>query len=145
MLNQAHVTTQHTTFLAPVVPVAAPLPFHELPYSPSLLLSLPDLSSALVCNHEFVTACEYGYDGYFEEMYTSDLVFQQRNYTPSELSAFLHEELASSRDALHETTLAWRVGFVFGWLSAFSKYQPALVKHGLRMMVWFVRERNIHS
>ena len=55
MLNQAHVTTQHTTFLAPVVPVAAPLPFHELPYSPSLLLPLPDVSSALVCDLEFVS------------------------------------------------------------------------------------------
>ena len=61
--------------------VAADLSFHELPYSPSLLLPLPDLSSALVCDREFVDACEAGYESYFDEMVNRDFTFVHKNYT----------------------------------------------------------------
>ena len=157
MLNQAQVTTQHTTFLAPVVPVTADLPIHEIPYSSSLLLSLPDLSSALVCDVEFVHACQYGYDDYFEEMIelltpvdentvvdenTYEFLFTYKAHTSAEVYAFILDNVRPEATPLANdaTSLPWRVGFLFGWLSALSKYQPMMAKVGVQVLCSLARD-----
>ncbi len=146
MLQQSYITTQ-PLYLAPVVPVAANLPLQEVPYSPALLLPLPDLATVIVCDHDFVTACEYGYEGYFEDMCEwnsthDDLIFVHTSFASSEVYALVVENLHQEINipASDRTTLPWRVGFIFGWLSALAKYQPAQAKHGLAVLVGLVRE-----
>ena len=138
MLNQVQVTKQRTTFLTPVVPVVADLPMHEQSYTPALLLPLPDLSSAIVCDVDFATACSYGFDDYFESMiqlipaeneYGVDILFTYKPTTHKNVQALLAVELAAN-----DTTLPFRVGFVFGWLSALSKYQPRLARVGVQLL-----------
>ena len=136
MLKQAQVSTRYTTFLAPVVPVAADTPLDEMPYSPSFLLPLSTLPSSVVCDHEFVAACEYGYDDYFDSMFTEAFVFVHETYTSAEVHAFIVENACQEKVFLPSdvTTLSWRVGFVFGWLSALSKYQPTLANIGIQVL-----------
>ena len=149
MLNQVQVTKQRTTFLTPVVPVAADLPIHEQPYTPALLLPLPSLSSALVCDLEFVHACQYGYDDYFEEMFvrvadtssfTDDYAFQHQMYTFADVRALVVENISLPDCERHQTTPSFCAGFVFGWLSALSKYQPSLARQGITFFVQLVKQ-----
>ena len=119
-----------------------------MPYSLSLLLPLPDLSSTLVCHIDFVEACEFGYDDYFDslsELISGDAVenfvfrFTYQSMTLDEVRTFLMENTVPDN-----TTLSWRIGFCFGWLSALSKYQPRIAKHGIRALVGLIREGHIH-
>ncbi len=148
MLNQVQVTTQRPSFLTPVVPVAADLPIHEQPYSPALLLPLPNLSSAIVCDVDFAAACSHGYESYFEEMVNDDFNFEHRTYTAFEVYAFIHENVFTSEelDSQFRTTFPWRVGFIFGWLSALSKYQSAAARVGMQYVCAHIRvEERLHA
>ncbi len=149
MLDQAHVTTQRATFLTPVVPVVADLPIHEQPYSPSLLLPLPALSSAIVCDLDFVHACQFGYDGYFDDMVefpaeggtaSDEFVFTHKQYTYDEVRTFVIEDFTP-----YDLSLSWRVGFIFGWLSALSKYQPDFAASGLSFLLSLVKRERPHA
>jgi len=149
MLQQSYTSTSQPTFLTSIVPVAADVPFH-VPYSSALLLPLPDLAPAIVCNHDFVTACEYGHENYFEDMYEwnsthDDLIYVHKSFTSFEVFAVVQENLRQEMPLpdLEQTTLPWRVGFVFGWLSALAHYQPVQAQHGLCLLVGLVRERRL--
>ena len=141
MLNYSHVNIQYPMVLTSIAPVAVDLPFHELLYSPALLLPLPALSSAIVCDSGFAAACESGYDGYFEEMFTdidNNSSFTPKHYTHAELSLELREDLAVFLSS-DDYPLSWWAGFYFGWLSALSKYQFAVAQSGVLLLVALVQ------
>ena len=143
MLNYSHVNNQYLMFLTPIAPVAADLPFHELPYSPALLLPLPALSSVLVCDPDFAAFCQVGYDAYFEESFNNmdeNLPFKPKQYTFAEVSLELRKDFACLPAG--EVSLSAWAGLFFGWLSALSKYHPAPAQTGVCLLVSLVNTRS---
>ena len=146
MLNYSQANTQRSPFLTSVVPVAAGLPIHELPYTSALLLPLPALSSAIVCNQEFVESCEVGYGAYFElldEWVGGSLTFVYKPYILSQVYTLMRDEFSSSPVPC-TTSCSFRAGFVFGWLSALANYQPAHADRGLSLLVALVKKECAH-
>ena len=124
MLNQVGVSSvigSGITSTGPLLAVSAAA-FVDLPYSPALLLD-SCFSAAITSEREFRSACEYGFDDYFEEMYQSNeadtgSVFVERSYTLAEVIAFVVGNARSHEARFLPSSLAWDAGFVLGWLSA---------------------------
>ena len=79
-------------------------------------------------------ACQYGYDDYFEEMINAELVFIHENYTSYKVYCFIVENVCLPENKRYLNPPSFRAGFVFGWLSALSKYQPMMAKVGVQVL-----------
>lgn len=116
-----------------VVPAVKPSDFLAVPYSSASLLEMA-LPIAVVVHSSFGQACEEGYYGYFRGMMRGsglfDACFENHFYTWDEVAAFLADELVS----MPLDTVAWRAGFLLGWLSALALTDRALALRGVEVL-----------
>ena len=126
----------------------APSDFVDLPYSPALLLDAR-FGAELTDHQDFAAACGEGFDGYFSEMYhwnedRSGTVFVDHFFTWDEVREMVVQEVAAycaayCNESVFEqlygpVSLAWRAGFVLGWLSALALSDRALALRGLALL-----------
>jgi hypothetical protein len=123
----------------------SPSLFVDLPYSPVLLLDA-HFGADLTDHKDFVTACGEGFEFYFENMYhygSEDLpeVFEDYFYTWPEVEDVVIENvmLSSPGEQVYvrmfgPISLAWRAGFVLGWLSALALVDRVLALCGLALL-----------
>jgi hypothetical protein len=131
----------------PVVAVATsltPADFQDMPYSSALLL--PVCFDASITSHaDYAPAVCDGFDEYFEDMWNvsgTDLVFVDRFYSWDEVRREIVEGVVPRNDLREQfyglPSLAWRVGFAVGWLSALALTDRALALRGLDWLVQWV-------
>ena len=143
MSTASQATTQRPTLLTPTVSGVA-----DFSFSPALLLPLPALASAIVCDHDFVDGCAFGYECYVEELPNplvgESLVYTYTWYTFSQVYALMRNEFPPLPSIPYMAPLPWRAGFVFGWLSALACNQPAYAERGLGFLVALVKKECAH-
>lgn len=113
----------------------SPSIFADIPYSPDLLLDA-HFGSHITDDPEFSRACQSNFDTYFEVMYQPDasgdgVQFVERFYTLPQVYREVCEDLFQTSPCAELPSLAWRVGFVLGWLSALALVQREEALKGL--------------
>ena len=102
--------------------------FANVPYHPAFLLPAR-FHASLVSHPEYTSACRGGFDGYLSEGDGLD------NPTREGVMAFVAEELVCvAFDERFKPELAYRAGFVLGWLSALALMDWALALAGLELL-----------
>ena len=127
-------TDRVTEALPALTPVLKPSDFADISYSPALLLVTP-LVAPFMHDKSYRCGCNVGFVSYFEGMvdFTEDstaTVFVDRYYTEDEVA----HEIVSAICECFESSLAWRVGFVIGWLSALALTNRVLASKGLMVL-----------
>lgn len=123
--------------LASVARSSSPADFKDLPYSPTLLLSVP-FDAALTADAEYQESCEWGFNSYFAEMshWTSDLsrcTFIDRHYSSAHVRQYLLREVGYD-PVCNPGRLASRAGWGLGWLSALALTDQPLALCGLELL-----------
>ena len=138
--------TDELSMSVPVASVAVrltPADFVDLPYSPVLLLPV-HFDAALTSDPEYVTACEVGFDAYFEEMLVPGDSLEQASYvsyfyTCSEVLCLIADDLLGEEESIFSpSSSAWCAGFRLGWLSALALTQRDLALFVLAALVVLV-------
>lgn len=115
-------------------------------YSPALLLD-GRFDVTITDDPVFDKACEAGFDAFFESMYQhvegqDGLVFVEREYT---LLAVKNEMLQAMLIDLNSSNrLAWRAGFLLGWLSALALGQRDTALYGLGVLRYNIKKKAQH-
>ena len=96
--------------------------FVDLPYSPELLLD-SGFNAAITSSSEFESACQWGYDTYFDDRYEWDdegtgMVFVAESYPFAEVIGFVFRNIFPEKYPHETAPLACRAGVILGWLSA---------------------------
>lgn len=121
--------------LTPVAPAAVVKPSEvvDLPYSPALLLDV-HCPVVVVADEDFSTACQVGFDMYFEDMFHGKLLeslqFEDHFYTWEEVERMVRDLLSAASGE----RLTWRVGMSLGWLSALALTDRLLAGRGLELL-----------
>ncbi len=139
---------QVKTPLTGPLPSLSPVDFVDVAYHAGFLLPV-SFDRSLTDVPAYSEGCEYGFEDYFEVMYTGgrvasdgvtliDYTFIPRYYTRQEVAAFVLKAL--TEDASKErSSFAWYVGFVLGWLSALALTDDDLSRFGLQVLTHLVR------
>ncbi len=121
------------TFMA-VAPVSV-ADVIDMPYSSALLLD-GRFDASLTDTSLFSRAGKSGFESYVESMWNEDEagneVFVGRLYKRSAVLNIVRQNAVV--DKVFASELAWRVGFVLGWLSALALVQPDDALVGLRFL-----------
>lgn len=130
-----------------VAPLASPVLFKEMEFTPALLLKA-SFDASITASAQYQEGCEYGFFDYFEEMYqmgASGLrdVFVDRFYTWADVEREVVEEVAVAAEE-HDTPLWWVVGFEHAWLSALALTDRALALRGLGLLTRLVAVMTSH-
>lgn len=113
--------------------------FASVEYRPAFLLS-PDLDRVIVGTDDYRRATQHGFESYFEEMYQDDptneaeMIFVPHLHTRREMLAAILETMRDYSPPFRRPLLAWRVGFVVGWLSAFAIADPENARVGIHFL-----------
>lgn len=136
------VALARTTDALPAVTIAplAPSHFQHVPYSSALLLPVR-FDASIIDDPEYAAACQGGFEGYFEGMLDwneagDDLVFVNRCYTWVDIVQNVSDNLLNTNTlpGCSPTSLAWRAGYMLGWLSALALTDRALALRGVSLL-----------
>ena len=127
-----------------------PADFKVVPFTPALLLSC-SLDASLVEHCEFLPACAAGFEDYFEVMYVvspdgEDETFADHLHTWDEVKSYIIRNVFPERAELamfvlrqwEPVPLAWRAGFILGWLSALGLADVPLARQGVALLTRLV-------
>lgn len=121
-----------------------PADFQDIPYSPVLLLRA-HFDVSITADPEYQSACETGFDAYFEEMVQwneagTDLVFIDCFSSCAEVISFVARGMIRDHCPSYwgVVSFSFSVGFVLGWLSALSLTDRALALVGLELLIVLV-------
>jgi hypothetical protein len=112
-----------------------------------LLLPI-ELDQTVTRHKEYQKACEAGYECYFEEMYQTneqedDFIFVEHLHTRSEVLNIIVQDIKNC--PRWTTCLAWRAGFIHGWLSALALTNFPLAQLGLHLLQHLSRLEQLSS
>lgn len=135
-------TTRITDALPAITGFASltPVDFKDIPYASFLLLCV-SFDTSIMSDSIYPRACSCGFVGYFEDMYDDDGVFVNRFYTRSEVCALVGSEVCADESHVPldmRSSLAWRVGYYVGWLSALALTDRAVALVGLHLLAVLV-------
>jgi hypothetical protein len=132
--------TQGMTLTLPALPADL-----DVVYTPDVLLETP-YQAALLAHADFAEACEGGFESYFEELVTFDderevEVFIKRENSWEEIVAYLEDNVCTPDDLWAPTSLATKVGFCHGWLSALALFDLAEAQRGVVVLTMLAQQR----
>jgi hypothetical protein len=133
VLNMVRVTD--------ALPIVSSIAWEDVLYAPNLLLRVSSLDTSLVEHRDFTDGCQSGYEGYFEVLWDDDVsddgsVFVWKAYPLSEVLTEIHIALLDVFSVIFapKKSFPWMVGYMVGWLSALSKYQPIEADFGMQVL-----------
>ena len=132
--------------LLPAAGSSTPADFQDIPYSPVLLLRV-HFDVSITADPEYQSACETGFDAYFEEMVQwneagTDLVFVDCFSTCTEVMSFVARGMIRDHCPSYwgVVPFSFSIGFVLGWLSALSLTDHAQALVGLELLIVLVAQ-----
>lgn len=143
MLNMQEVAVSGT---GPLL-VLSPVDFVDVEYHAGLLLPVP-FDGSITEHTEYVNACQYGYEAYFEVMLTGETfetsTFEAHFYTRTEVVKEVVDNMTKAGWSGLDS-LAWRAGFLLGWLSALALTDAVLADLGVQVLLRLVKREQVVS
>lgn len=120
---------------ASVITLLTPADFEDVPYTPALLLRA-SFDASITSAVDYQEGCKYGFDDCLEMVVSDDPDTVKHCTSRSVVCSFVARNLC--QDDFDLSSLAWRIGFVLGWLSALAVTNRSMASVGLDLLTVLV-------
>ncbi len=118
-----------------VITLLTPADFEDVAYTPALLLRA-SFDASITSAVDYQEGCKFGFADCLEMVVSDDPDTVKHCTSRPVVCSFVARNLCN--DEVDPSPLAWRVGFVFGWLSALALTNRSMASVGLGLLTVLV-------